>query len=154
MSEDKSFIIRPKDPSAIVRLQDPKVIEQILENPLLVLSEVITGYVMTGNGFGRGSDVGSLRRHSRVSLMPPIDAMFIRVEERPNVGERALCHDEDERHEVERREKEHYRHEQERLQEEERHRHEHERPGAAAATAPVRPTPPEAPRRPVARKKG
>ena len=79
---------------------------------------------------------------------------FIRVEERPNVGERAMRHDEDERHELERREEEHHRHEQERLQEEERHRHEHERHDAAAATAPLRPTPPEAPRRPVARKKG
>jgi hypothetical protein len=54
MNEDESFIIRPNDPSAIVRLQDPTVIEQILEDPLRVLSEVVTGYVMTGNGFWAG----------------------------------------------------------------------------------------------------
>jgi hypothetical protein len=51
---DESYIITPKDPSAIVRLQDPTVIEQILENPLPVLSEVVTGYFMTGNGFWTG----------------------------------------------------------------------------------------------------
>jgi hypothetical protein len=98
---------------------------------------------------------------------------FIRSEERPNVGERALRQDDDERrererhaevhhpHEQQRRAEEHHRHEQEsharhereRLQEEERQRHERERLGAAAATAPLKPTVAERPRRPVARKK-
>jgi hypothetical protein len=48
MNEDESVVIHPKDPSAIVKLQDPTVIEQILENPLPVLAEVVTGYFMTG----------------------------------------------------------------------------------------------------------
>jgi hypothetical protein len=54
MSEDESFIISPKDPSAIVRLQDATVIEQILENPPAVFAEVVTGYLATGNGFWAG----------------------------------------------------------------------------------------------------
>jgi hypothetical protein len=97
---------------------------------------------------------------------------FIRSEERPNIGERALRQDYDERpererhaevhhpHEQQRRAEEHHRHEQERhapheqerLQEEERQRHERERLGPAAAT-PLKPTPPELPHRPGARKK-
>jgi hypothetical protein len=52
--DDGSYIIKPKDPSAIVRLQDPTVIEQILESPLPVLAEIITGYIQTGNGFWAG----------------------------------------------------------------------------------------------------
>lgn len=52
--DEGSYIIKPKDPSAIVRLQDPTVIEEILENPLPVLAEIVTGYIETGNGFWAG----------------------------------------------------------------------------------------------------
>jgi|SRR5229473_269994 len=52
--DDGRYIIKPKDPSAIVRLQDPTVIEEILENPLPVLAEIVTGYIETGNGFWAG----------------------------------------------------------------------------------------------------
>ncbi len=37
-----------------MKLQDPTVIAQILDDPLPVLAEVVTGYVMTGNGFWTG----------------------------------------------------------------------------------------------------
>ena len=49
-----SYIIKPKDPLAIVRLQDPTVIEEILESPLPILAEIVTGYIETGNGFWAG----------------------------------------------------------------------------------------------------
>ena len=52
--DEESYIIKPKDPSAIVRLQDPTVIQEILENPLPVLAELVTGYIQTGNGFWAG----------------------------------------------------------------------------------------------------
>lgn len=72
---------------------------------------------------------------------------FIRSEERPSVGERALHHQESERYEGERREHErheeerplhaeqHRRMEQERLEEEERRRHEEERHGGETRSA-------------------
>ena len=52
--DDGGYIIKPKDPLAIVRLQDPTVIEEILENPLPILAEIVTGYIETGNGFWAG----------------------------------------------------------------------------------------------------
>jgi len=52
--DDGSYIIKPKDPLAIVRLQDPTIIEEILENPLPILAEIVTGYIQTGNGFWAG----------------------------------------------------------------------------------------------------
>src|SRR5262249_5832481 len=52
--DEGSYIIKPKDPSAIVRLQDPTVIEDILESPLPILAEIVTGYFETGNGFWAG----------------------------------------------------------------------------------------------------
>lgn len=70
---------------------------------------------------------------------------FIRGEERPSVGERALHHHEGERHEGEHRDDiEHRRMEQQRLEEEERRRHEQERHGTetrseSARTAPENP---------------
>ncbi len=51
MNQDESFIIRPRDPSAIVRLQDPGVIEQLLEQPLTVIAEVVSGFFSSGNGY-------------------------------------------------------------------------------------------------------
>jgi hypothetical protein len=54
MTDDGTYILKPKDASAIVRLQDPTVIEQILENPLPILAEIVTGYIQTGNGFWGG----------------------------------------------------------------------------------------------------
>jgi hypothetical protein len=86
---------------------------------------------------------------------------FIRAEERPHVGERALRQDEGERleHRHDLRAEEHHRHEQEglhherlhgeeRLQEEERLRHEAERHGAGAAThKPAEPVFPHKPER-------
>jgi hypothetical protein len=51
MSENETFIIHPKDPSAIVRLQDPTVIEQLLEQPMTVIAEVLAGFFSSGNGY-------------------------------------------------------------------------------------------------------
>jgi hypothetical protein len=80
---------------------------------------------------------------------------FIRGEERPSVGERALHHQEFERYKGERREHEHHeeehrlhaeqhrRMEQERLQEEERRRHEEERHNAETRSAEPPPRAPE-----------
>jgi hypothetical protein len=82
---------------------------------------------------------------------------FIRGEERPSVGERALHHREGERHEHEHHEHEHHeeehrlhaeqhrRMEQERLQEEERRRHQEERHGAETRSAEAAPRVPENP---------
>jgi hypothetical protein len=52
--DEGGYIIKPKDPAAIIRLQDPTIIEEILENPLPVLAEIVTGYIQTGNGFWAG----------------------------------------------------------------------------------------------------
>jgi hypothetical protein len=55
MSDEESYIIRPTDPSSVVRLQDPTVIEQLLEQPLVVIAEVTTGLIASGNGFYAGA---------------------------------------------------------------------------------------------------
>jgi len=51
VTDDTTYIISPSDPASIVRLQDPTVIEQLLENPPAVLSELLAGWFATGNGF-------------------------------------------------------------------------------------------------------
>ena len=64
MLEDESFIIQPRDPSAIVRLQDPQVIEQILEDPLRVLSEVVTGTGATVTDLGHRDSSPTLEAYT------------------------------------------------------------------------------------------
>jgi hypothetical protein len=49
--DDSSYIISPRDPSAILKLQDPTVIQQLLEQPLMVIAESLAGYFSVGNGF-------------------------------------------------------------------------------------------------------
>jgi len=51
MTDGTSIVITPKDPASIIKLQDPTVIEQLLENPPVVLAEVLAGWFSTGNGF-------------------------------------------------------------------------------------------------------
>ena len=51
MSDDESYIIKPKDPQAIVKLQDPSVIERLLDEPAAVLAGVVSEYIKSRNGY-------------------------------------------------------------------------------------------------------
>jgi hypothetical protein len=65
MSDERSYIIKPTDPSAIVKLQDPTVIEQLLEQPLTVVAEVTTGLIVSGMASTQGQDADSHKLHLR-----------------------------------------------------------------------------------------
>jgi hypothetical protein len=51
MTDNESFILKPKDSALIVKLQDPTELQRLLENPLEAIAEVVSGYFASGNGY-------------------------------------------------------------------------------------------------------
>ena len=51
MTDDGSYILKPKDTALIVKLQDPTELQRLLDNPLEAIAEVVSGYFASGNGY-------------------------------------------------------------------------------------------------------
>ena len=48
MNDRETYIVKPKDVSEIVRTADPTALEQLMESPLPVIVEAITGFLVSG----------------------------------------------------------------------------------------------------------
>jgi len=51
MTDRESYILKPKDAALIVKLQDPTELQRLMENPIQVIAEVVSGYFASGNGY-------------------------------------------------------------------------------------------------------
>jgi hypothetical protein len=51
MTDGGSYIQIPRDYSSIVKLQDPTELQRLLENPLEIISQIVSGYFASGNGY-------------------------------------------------------------------------------------------------------